>query len=477
MDYNKLQLDFLVSALHPGKLLSTENIFSWIKQKNAEIYSEIKEIPLSELKQWHFQDDFNRLSHKSGKFFSIEGIKVNMNWGLVREWEQPIINQPEMGFLGIIIKNIQGVLHFLMQAKIEPGNINIVQLSPTLQATRSNYTQVHKGKIPLYLEYFNRQRNVEICLDQLQSEQGARFLKKRNRNIIVKVADNEDIPVYDNFIWMTLRQIKELLRYDNVVNMDTRTVIAAIPFGAYSRENLRLFETFNFLLEKEISNNVSLLNSVLSKDNALHDTSEIIKWITARKFSCELDIEKKPLKNLKNWNYDGNILCHETGKYFSVIGVDVRIESREVVHWDQPMVKSAQEGILAFLIKKINNVYHFLVQVKAEAGNFDLLELAPTVQCLTGNYRTGFNEYSIPFINAVLFASKDRIWYSAQQSEEGGRFFKEQNLNMIVEVEADFDEEVPENFCWMTLNQLISFSAFNNYLNIGARSLLAAVSF
>ena len=33
-----------------------------------------------------------------------------------------------------------------MQAKIEPGNINKIQLSPTIQATKSNFTQKHGGR-------------------------------------------------------------------------------------------------------------------------------------------------------------------------------------------------------------------------------------------------------------------------------------------------------------------------------------------
>ena len=43
---------------------------------------------------------------------------------------------------------------------------------------------------------------------------------------------------------------------------------------------------------------------------------------------------------------------HKDKKYFSVIGVDVSIGNREVTHWDQPMVKAAQEGIMGFLVKK-----------------------------------------------------------------------------------------------------------------------------
>src|SRR5690349_14894378 len=67
---------------------------------------------------------------------------------------QPIINQPEVGILGILAKEFDGVPHFLMQAKVEPGNPRPLMLSPTVQATRSNYTQVHKGAQVKYLEYF-----------------------------------------------------------------------------------------------------------------------------------------------------------------------------------------------------------------------------------------------------------------------------------------------------------------------------------
>ena len=89
-------------------------------------------------------------------FLVLKGLGLIQNWGSIKSWDQPIINQPEVGYLGFITKSINGVLHFLSQAKIEPGNVNFVQISPTLQATRSNYSQVHKGKKPLFLEYFQK---------------------------------------------------------------------------------------------------------------------------------------------------------------------------------------------------------------------------------------------------------------------------------------------------------------------------------
>lgn len=469
------QLDFLVSAMSHGNFQTTDQILGWMKSQNEEVVSNIMQIPISELRGWSYRDD--RIRHNSGKFFSIDGIHIRTNYRNTPEWDQPIINQPEIGFLGFIVKKFNGVLHFLLQAKIEPGNLNIVQLSPTLQATRSNYTRVHGGKAPTYLEYFNGEKDVLILLDQLQSEQGARFLHKRNRNIIVEVGEDEELEVKEGYIWASLGQIKELLRYPNVVNMDSRTVISCINFGSYSEHSLRLLDAVKRMNGIHSSKPDSFLYSVLSGDNHLNELQDIIQWITSLKFKYELDVTPVGISEMKNWIYDGDTIHHESGKYFDVMGCRVEIGNREVVSWDQPMVRSAQEGLMGFIVKKINGIYHFLVQAKLESGNFDIVEMAPTVQCLTGNYRKGKNEYTIPYLEQILNAPKDKIWYSSYQSEEGGRFFQEQNLNIIVEVGEEFPIEVEENYCWLTLNQMLSFVTYNNYLNIAARSLLSAISF
>lgn len=443
----------------------------WLGEKKSNVQHKITPIKFSEMSNWSFNNETGNLVHDSGKFFSIEGIKVETNWGTVSEWSQPIINQPEVGFLGIITKNIDGVLYFLMQAKIEPGNINAVQLSPTLQATKSNYTQVHKGTPPNYLEYFLEDRaDVSVLLDQLQSEQGARFLKKRNRNIIIEVSS--DIEVKEDFCWLTLGQIKQLLTLDNVINMDTRTVISGIPFG-----DLEMIKRIGEL--NQSAHEKALLLSELDTDNALNSIEGIISWITKHKAFAELEVEKIPLNTISNWKKDDEKIYHEAFKYFSVIAVRAEIGNREVHSWTQPLVKSAQEGIIAFLVKKINGVLHFLVQAKLESGNFDIIELAPTVQCLTGNFRKGKNEYEVAFLDYILDpeSKNAKVHYTAFQSEEGGRFFEEQNKNMIIEVGDDFDVNVPDKYIWMTLNQIKTFIKFNNYLNIQSRSLLSAVKF
>jgi oxidase EvaA len=47
---------------------------------------------------------------------------------------------------------------------MEPGNINKVQLSPTVQATESNYTRVHGGKAIKYLNFFKNKNQKKILV-------------------------------------------------------------------------------------------------------------------------------------------------------------------------------------------------------------------------------------------------------------------------------------------------------------------------
>ncbi len=69
-------------------------------------------------------------------------------------WDQPIIYQKDNGILGIIRRNKNDGPEYLMRANVEPGNINKLQISPTVQATKSNYTRVHGGKKIKHINFF-----------------------------------------------------------------------------------------------------------------------------------------------------------------------------------------------------------------------------------------------------------------------------------------------------------------------------------
>ena len=454
--------NFTESALQTQAANDAVDTLDWFAQRQAAHQFSLRQIPLCELQGWRVDERSGNLVHESGHFFKISGIDVSTNWGNKHHWQQPIIDQPEIGYLGFITKMIEGVLHFLVQAKMEPGNINMIQLAPTLQATRSNFTQVHHGRKPLYLEYFQKHSSHTVLLDVLQSEQGARFLRKRNRNIILKV--DEDLPIYPDYCWMPLGQLLEAMQYDNLVNMDARTVLSCIPYAA------------DVLLQSATDNPQYLARSLDESITPRHSREGILSWFTEQKFRYVMEVAPVPLRETKEWIWTGNEIHHAKKLFFSVIACAVEADNREVDSWTQPMVKAAQKGLIAFIVKEWDGVLHFLVQAKVEPGNFDVVEMAPTVQCITGNYKDVPKDRWPPYLEYVLEAEASNVLFDTSQSEEGGRFFREENRNMIVLAESDFDEEDSDRFIWMTLWQLKHFIQYNNFVNVQARCLLSCLN-
>lgn len=469
---------FFESSLEAERSLTQNDQFEkWLKAHCKPEEFDVQEIPFSKLQNWGFVNDNEKLSHASGKFFTIEGLKVRIEQdNKVYKWEQPIINQPEIGILCFITRVIDGVRYFLVQAKMEPGNINILQISPTLQATRSNFTCVHKGKVPNYLDLFMA-KDYKVVIDQLQTEQGGRFLKKRNRNLIIEI--NHDIPIKDDFCWLTLRQVKDLMKRDNLMNMDSRSVLSMIPLiedsVALSLKKLSSTEFCSYVKSKGISDRgVEYINSYIS-DNALHNVEEILSWMTSIKFATQIIVERIPLRDLKNWTIGESEIHHnQKNKYFSVNAVKVKAGSREVTSWTQPLLKDPNVGLLAFVTKSIYGVLHFLVQGKVEPGNIDIVEMSPTISC--SNYEERKNAEKRPYLFDEILSGKFDVLSDSLQSEEGGRFWKLQNRNMIVKAPDDFEIRESDNYIWMTLAQVKEFMRFGKF-NIEARSIISSIDF
>jgi len=226
------KVDFLISSfVEPSYFHSFGDIMEWIKEKRATREMKAEEISIKDTKTWFTDEGTGNIHHDSGKFFSIVGMKASSKHREVEGWCQPILKQPEIGILGIVAKKFDGVLHFLMQGKDEPGNIEGVQISPTMQATKSNYTRVHKGKLPLFFDLFEDLENSKrkILYKKLQSEEGGRFLQKHNLNVVIELDEKDDVECPENFIWQTMYQLKRLMEYEDIVNSCARSIIACLP--------------------------------------------------------------------------------------------------------------------------------------------------------------------------------------------------------------------------------------------------------
>ena len=221
-------IDIFISKTILAALNTDASVDVWLKDRLRGARLRSRTVRLSSLKQWKTDGPTGNIVHESGRFFSILGLSVRHrrpHGELI--WDQPIIDQPEIGILGILAKRFNGVLHFCLQAKEEPGNIHAVQLSPTVQATHSNYSRAHGGTLPQFVEYFLSPPPEKVLFAKLQSEDGGRFLFKSNRNMIVLIDEEIQVPP-ERFIWLTLRQISDLLKRDNVINACTRSVLSAV---------------------------------------------------------------------------------------------------------------------------------------------------------------------------------------------------------------------------------------------------------
>ncbi|MEV0387461.1 NDP-hexose 2,3-dehydratase family protein [Nonomuraea sp. NPDC050643] len=431
------------AAAREGAHGSTEDFRRWFAERAAAHRYRVDRIPFAELDRWSFEATTGNLVHSSGRFFTLEGLHATVDHGPFREWHQPIIKQPEVGILGILVKEFDGVLHFLMQAKMEPGNPNLVQLSPTVQATRSNYMKVHQGSDVRYLEYFTATGRGRVVADVLQSEHGSWFYRKANRNMIVEAAD--DVPPHEDFHWLTLGQIGALLHDDNLVNMDSRTVLSCAPTPG-------------------------------ADEDALDSDIDLLSWITAERSRHDVRTELVPLATLPGWVNRPFSIDHEEGLYFSVVAVSVHAANREVTSWTQPLIEPRGHGVAAFLTRRLGGVPHVLVQARVEGGFLDTIELGPTVQCVPSNY-TDQPGARPPFLDLVETADPARIRYEAVHSEEGGRFLNAESRYLVIETDdGQTPLTPPPGFRWVSHGQLTSLVRHSHYVNVQARTLLACLN-
>ena len=208
----------------------------WYRKQVDSSSMTVREVPLSECEKWTVSKD--KISHESGEFFSVKGVEVKSSTRETPDgWYQPIIEQVEKknplegglptdgGILGIIRKRFDGIPHYLLEAKFEPGNVNLVQFSPTLQATLSNMSAAHKGYTPHYLDYFLNTDEHKVHFSNWLCEDGGRLYNKRNLNMLIEVEEPIEI-VSDNFIWMSLYQIRFFIKKYDWVNSHVRGIFS-----------------------------------------------------------------------------------------------------------------------------------------------------------------------------------------------------------------------------------------------------------
>src|SRR5210317_445081 len=124
----KNKIDILRNIISKSQKIEnqkTDYILKWLKRRNYVNKMKVKKVPINQLNNWSNNKNGN-IFHKSGQFFSVEGVKIsNAVEREVSTWDQPILNQRHGGILAIIVRERKGIVEFLLYARKEPGDKNL----------------------------------------------------------------------------------------------------------------------------------------------------------------------------------------------------------------------------------------------------------------------------------------------------------------------------------------------------------------
>ena len=410
---------------------------NWFSSANKLSKPRVYQIDIKKLKKWNFAE--TTIHHTSNKFFNFKYYEIQSNDGKISEtYYSPFIIQKEVGILGILAKKFKNEYKYLLQAKFEPGNINKIQISPTLQATKSNYTKVHKGKSANFVSFFlNAIIKKNYIFKKKLPEQGTRYINKFNQNIIIEIK-NEYIKVPKNFLWVSKNEIKNLLKKNNLLNMDTLSVLSCVV----KKES----QSTSYCTNNEIKDKISAFNKSHNQKKKLLS-----------------------LINLKGWEYKNKKIVNLKKEYFSIIGIRTITNSREIKSWDQPIIKEYHKGIVGFIVKKFNNSIHYYMQIVKEPGYVNPLLTASI--CIKDFSIKDYNKNF--FIKILKKTNKSKVLFKKTLSEEGGRFFHKQNQNIIIEVKNNIYNIQKKNYSWISHNQMVDLIK-KGTISIEARNLFVS---
>lgn len=421
-------------------------------------------IPLRKIEGWTFGD---QIAHRSGRFFCFDGVRVQTLLGATGSWSQPIIVQPEIGILGFVYRNDRGKGELLVQDKFEPGNSKSLQASCTVQATPSNFMRVHGGAATPYLRSFQNRDGSRVLVDRVQSEQGSWYLNKRNRNMIVAPPDPENLDVVPGYEWIPIGSLGHMVRTDETVNMNARSVLSSLAFDLLDAE----FEGATDRAD-DLAAIRGDLRATVTKPTDADKVLSFIAWYHDWKASSSVDIRRTSLSSLESWRIGEMDITHRSGLYFRIVGAAIEEAGREVDAWMQPMLEPVADGTVALLLQRRFGELQALLCARVQPCLVDGVELGPTLQFSQGNYA---DVDALPPLAEYLSCPSEWVHVDAVQTEDGGRFRNACTRNVIVVLPDDHHVEHATNYRWVGLDIVRDLMRDGYRFNVEARSLFACL--
>ena len=401
------------------------DIEEWLEEARVASRLHLREIDLDACTGWRLHD--GRLVHETGRFFSVIGVVPHPAESSETSRPVPMIDQPELGWLGFVVRKAGAGVEWLVQAKTEPGNVRGTQLAPTLQATRSNFTQVHGGQPTRFLDLFRA--GDAVLSDGPHSEQGSAFLWKFNRNTTIGLPIGHEVDLRDpRWTWCDARRLRDCLGRSYTVNTDARSVIATSPWALLAGGG-QLFDAEPLARSYRASG--PPVHSLLRRVTRAGPQSTWWRWV--------------PLDARSGFRF-GRGAVRDGDDCEVVVFREVETTDREVSRWCQPFLTQTRPGPETLLIRIVDGVAEVFVRIEHELGLGTRREFGPSA---TGSGRT-------PAYIAQLLESPGSVeLVRIDQSDEGGRFMHARASYRIVLTHEDGDPRGRRRFGnWIPLAAL-----------------------
>ncbi len=374
---------------------------------------EIEEVSFSDQREWLVKDGV--ISHRTNGFFHVSGYKDHTN-------EHLVLYQPQGAFNGLIVCKHKEKVYVLVQARVEPGNVGIVQYGPTVQSTPANYLQLHGGKPTPYLDFFfSYKKESRPLWNSCQLDIGKRYYQKSKTLSYVEVP--ELIFTDENMIWVPLEVLCDNIAADNIFNTDLRSMLAVFDWDEYLG------------FSKTLPPN---------KYNILLDTCSVPKGSLVS-IDC-----------LKNWDISDSGVSGVKSSSLHVKMFKTTCRTREVGVWFQPLMCVSDTGKVVLCVKKIKGSFHVLLTAGGEFG------------------AGGENVWLPSFLHYPEEIQQDysalgRMLCEVRQSEEGGRFYENVNKYELIEVDAQLN--LGETQYWVPIETFKQILKTSNSVSIQLRCI------
>jgi oxidase EvaA len=446
-------------AILPAPAL--EGLRRWLAERRKASELSVRRIPFRECERWSFRHGC--LEHESGRFFSVVGVACVEGPAHLGGLSQAMIDQPEIGILGFVVRHASTGWQWLLQAKTEPGTVGGTQIGPSVQATRSNYMRVHGGRPTRMLELFTEEGAAARPLtDVEQSEQGDRFLGKYNRNQVVEVDPGLASLDEAGWRWSSAAEVRTALHADFLVNTDARSVLASADWSLFADPG----QPGPFARWGDGEGLGARLRESLACEGGQEALAAFALLEKCRR-RTPVRIEQVALDALPGWAlHEREIHPRAADRDSRVQAFAVRTRDREVTSWCQPLLTNGVEGRVALLCARLDGALRFLLNASFELG---LKEGAQ----FTASWVSGAGHGNPEGVAALLDDPASRAHASVLQSDEGGRFMNSIARYELIEVDPAAAREVAGDVAWVSLAALRAMIARRGALTNELRSSLS----